>query len=75
MLELKLDMYSFLYEQKNYDKELSDLLGQKIILNKEKITEYAQKNIKLLNQYGLDINCVYSKKYFIDKIDNFLRKF
>jgi len=71
---LKLDMYSFLYEQKNYDKELSNLLGQEIILNKEKIAEYAQKNIELLNQYGLDINCVYSKKYFIDKVDSFFEK-
>jgi hypothetical protein len=72
---LKIDMYSFLYEEKNYDKELSNLLGQDIVLDKQKVKEYAQKNIEIFNQYGLDINGVYSNQYFIEKLDNFLRKF
>jgi hypothetical protein len=70
---LKLDIYSFLYEQTDYDKQLSDLLGQKIILNKQKINEYAQKNIELFNQYGLDVDAVYSKNTFKEKIDYFIR--
>ena len=72
---LKIDMYCLLHDKKNYDKELSNLLEQKIILNQEKINEYAHKNINLFNQYGLDINCVYSKKYFTDKLVNFMNGF
>jgi len=70
---LKIDMYSFLYEQRNYDKELSSLLGQNIVLNKEKTNEYAQKNIELFNQYGLNVDAIYSKNTFKEKIDYFIR--
>jgi len=69
---LKIDIYSFLHEQKNYDKELSDLLGQNIILNREKVNEYTQKNIEIFNRYKLDVNCVYSKNYFRSKLDYFI---
>lgn len=72
---LKIDMFSFLHEDRNYDKELSELLGQDIVLDKEKIKEYAQKNIAIFNQHGLDINSVYSKEHFKDKLESFLRKF
>jgi hypothetical protein len=72
---LKLDIYSFLYEQKNYDRQLSDLLEQDVVLNREKTNEYAQKNIELFNQYGLDISNVYSKDYFRNKLNYFMKSF
>jgi len=70
---LKIDIYSLLYDKKNYDEEISNLLGQNIVLDKEKINEYAEKNIEIFDRYGLDIFCVYSKKHFKEKVDYFIR--
>jgi len=72
---LKIDMYSLLYEQKNYDKELSDLLGQDIVLDRQKISEYAQKNINIFKKYDLDINSIYPREYFEKKLQIVLDEF
>lgn len=70
----KLDIFELIYEEKNYDKELSDLLGKEIILNKEKIKEYANQNINIFEKYGFDIYHVYSRDHFKEKLNIFITK-
>ena len=69
---LKIDMYSLLYEDKNYDKQISNLLKKDIILDKKIIEEYAQKNYDILKKYDIDIYNVYSRKYMLEKTREFL---
>jgi hypothetical protein len=53
--ELFIDMKKLILEDYNYDKLLSDYCNTKIVLDTERIKNYRNQNLQILNKYGIDI--------------------
>ena len=72
--EYEIDIFQLVFESEhNANIQLSEYFGLDIKLNKDRIEDYKNKNILLLNQYGIDPYKDYTKQYFVDTaIKNFL---
>lgn len=57
--EFFLDIYELVFNDRNFNNELSDLIGSKIELNKDHIQMYKNGTIKILENLNIDISLDY----------------
>lgn len=61
-----IDCFSLLFEEKCYDKQLSDYLGIKVTLNKSRVSNYKQEQLEILDQFGIDPFKIYEDDYLVE---------
>lgn len=60
------DFYSLIFEDKSYDEQLSDLIGESITLNKNRIAVYRDEQIEILKQFNIDPYKQYPDDHIIE---------
>ena len=64
--EYVVDIFDLFFDDVNYDQKLSDFLGIDIKLNKDNIKFYRDKNVAMLNSYGIDPYAIHKKQHYVD---------
>lgn len=60
--EYHVDVFELIFNNKNYDQQLSDYLETDIILNKSDIEFYRDNNLKILKSYNIDLYYQYNNE-------------